>query len=116
MLTWLVWILVAVIFSWHIYGAAVTSWHIARSEFFEPWQKTAQYLIAWLLPIVGVALILHMLGPDVRKRRPGWVPLLEPLVLASFGISAANAMESIAPVDAGSEPPVDSAHGDGGSD
>jgi hypothetical protein len=108
--------LVALIVIWYVYGAAVASWHIANSEFFEPWQKVAQHLITWLLPVVGVAIILHTLGPDVRKRRPGWIPLLEPLVLAGFGLSVSNAAPSDLQSDASSGAPSESTHGGNGSD
>lgn len=90
----LAYLLIGILVLWHIYGAAVASWHISASEFFEPWQKTAQHLIAWCLPILGVALILRVLGPEVRKRRPGWIPLLEPIILASFGMSVSEAIDS----------------------
>jgi hypothetical protein len=116
MVAYVVWIVTGVLTLWHIYGAAVASWHIARSEFFAPWQKTMQYLIAWLLPLIGVALILNMLGPEVRKRRPGWFPLLEPLVLASFGISGTEVMDSMASGELGSESSTDSPSGVDASD
>lgn len=89
----LIYLLMVLMAIWHLCGAAITSWHIARSEFFEPWQKKAQYLIAWLIPVLGTAFILRMLGPEVRTRRPGW-SLLEPIILASFGISVSNAIDS----------------------
>jgi hypothetical protein len=89
----LIYLLLLLLVIWHIYGAAITSWHIARSDFFEPRQKQAQYLIAWLIPLLGTAFILRMLGPEVRTRRPGW-SLLEPIILTSFGISASNAIDS----------------------
>ena len=84
--------LIAVLLLWHVYGASIASWHISASEVFDPWQKKAQHLLAWCLPILGVAIILHVLGPVVRKRRPGWVPLLEPLILSSFLLSASQAL------------------------
>lgn len=86
--------LLGVLLLWHVYGAAIASWHIAASELFDPWQKMAQYLIAWGIPILGVAIILHMLGPVVRKRRPGWVPVLEPMILSSFLLSVSHTSES----------------------
>ena len=97
----LIYLLLVLLAIWHIYGAAITSWHIARSDFFEPWQKQAQYLIAWLVPLLGTAFILRMLGPEVRSRRPGW-SLLEPLILASFGISASKAIEAASNEDSSS--------------
>lgn len=116
MIAYMVWIVIGVLTLWYIYGAAVASWHIARSEFFTPLQKTMQYLIAWLLPLVGVALILNMLGPEVRKRRPGWFPLLEPLVLAGFGISGTEVIDSMASGELGSESSADSGGGVDGND
>lgn len=73
----LVYFLAAVLVFWHVYGAAFASWHIAASEFFEPWQKGVQHGIAWCIPILGVALILRVLGPQVRSRHPNWIPLLD---------------------------------------
>lgn len=90
----LVYILIGVLVLWHVYGAASASWHIAASELFDPWQKKAQYVIAWCLPIIGVAIIIHMLGPVLRQRRPGWIPLLEPIILASFLLSVSHASDS----------------------
>ena len=116
MIAYVVWIVAGLLTLWQVYGAALASWHIARSEFFTPWQKTMQYLIAWLVPLVGVALILHMLGPEVRKRRPGWFPLLEPLVLAGFGVSGTEVIDSMASGELGSESTTDSAGGVDGSD
>lgn len=103
MIIYIMWTVAGIVVFWHLYGAALASWHIAKSESFTPWQKTAQYLIAWLLPFVGVALILHMLGSDVRRRGPGWFPLLEPLVLASFGRSAEEAIDSVVSTEADSD-------------
>ncbi|MDR1996021.1 hypothetical protein [Azonexus sp.] len=89
----LIYLLLALMSIWHIYGAAIASWHIARSEFFEPWQKQAQYLIAWLVPLLGTAFIIRMLSPEVRIHRPGW-SLLEPIILASFGVSISESIDS----------------------
>lgn len=87
-----IYLLITVLVVWHIYGAAMTSWYIATSSLFDPWQKKAQYVIAWCVPILGVAIILHLLGPVVRQRRPGWIPLLESVILASFGLSVSQAI------------------------
>lgn len=87
----LTYILIGVLVFWHVYGASIASWHISNSELFDPWQKKAQHVIAWYLPFIGVAIILHMLGPVVRRRRPGWIPLLEPIILASFLLSVSHA-------------------------
>ena len=92
-MTLLAYILIGVLVLWHVYGAALASWHISASELFDPWQKKAQHILAWCLPIFGVAIILHMLGPVVRKRRPGWVPLLEPIILSSFLMSVEHSSE-----------------------
>ena len=43
-----------------LYLAAFTSWHVAHSDYFSPGQKTAQYAIIWLIPIIGPALVLHV--------------------------------------------------------
>lgn len=86
----LTYLLFGVLFFWHIYGASVASWYISKSDLLDPWQKNAQHVIAWCLPFIGVASILHMLGPAVRRHRPGWIPLLEPVILASFLLSISH--------------------------
>lgn len=78
----------------HIYGAAIVSWHIAASDYFDHNQKIAQYVIAWCVPVIGTAFIIHILSSDVPWRRPGWIPLLEPLVLAVFGMSFSNSLDA----------------------
>lgn len=94
-LPYFVGLLIAVLVVFHVYSAAVATWHLGRVTYFSRFQMLAQLTIIWLLPIFGVAFVLHMLGPDVRKRRPGWVPLLEPLVLAVFIHSAASATDTV---------------------
>ena len=76
----------------HIYGAAIVSWHIASSEYFDRNQKIAQHVIAWCVPVLGTAFIIHVLGSDVRWKRPGWIPLLEPMVLTVFGVSLSKSL------------------------
>jgi hypothetical protein len=85
--------LVALLVAFYIYSAAVATWHVRNSAYLSRSQKLAQLAIIWLLPIVGVAFVLHMLGPEERMRRPGWVPLLEPLVLAAFIHSSSGTTE-----------------------
>lgn len=80
-----------VVFS--LYLAAFTSWHVAHSDYFSPGQKYAQYAIIWLVPIFGAALVLHVLSPEVRRRRPGWVPWLDFLLVSAFASSATAAIE-----------------------
>lgn len=112
-LSTLAWVLVAVLLVLYVYSAAVATWHIRRTSFFTTSQKSWQIAIVWCIPIIGVAVVLHMLGPEVRKRRPGWVPLLEPLVLGVFFLSVTDSIDASlhdsAPSDSSSPP-------DGGSD
>jgi len=89
----LTYLLIGVLVFWHIYGASVASWHISKSELFDPWQKNAQHVISWCLPFIGVAIMLHMLGPVVRRHRPSWIPLLEPIIIASFLLSISHASD-----------------------
>jgi len=80
----------------HVYAATFASWHVSKSTYFEPGQKYAQYAIIWLLPIIGVAIVLQVLSPDVRPRSPGWVPWFEFLLVAAFVSSASAATENSA--------------------
>jgi len=80
----------------HVYAAAFTSWHVSKSACFEPGQKYAQYAIIWLLPIIGIAIVLHVLSSDVRRRRPGWVPWLDYLLVAAFVSSTSATAEDAA--------------------
>ena len=97
-----------------IYAAAFTSWQVAKSPYFEPGQKYAQYAVIWLLPIIGVAIMLHILSPDVRRRRPGWVPWLEFLLVAAFTSSATAAIDGAAAQHSGAND--GSSTPDGGGD
>jgi hypothetical protein len=90
----LVWVLAAALLVLYVYSAAVATWHLRRTSYLTRSQRLAQLIIVWCVPIIGVAFVLHMLGPEVRRRRPGWVPLLEPLVLAAFLLSASSGEES----------------------
>ena len=87
-------IALVVLFALHVYGAAFTSWHLSRSLYFEPLQKNVQYAIIWLIPILGTAFVLNMLGPDVKQRYPGWVPWLDYMLVSAFVSSATDAIES----------------------
>src|SRR4030065_893875 len=80
----------------HVYVAAFTSWHVSKSAYFYPGQKYAQYAIIWLLPLIGVAIVLHVLSSDVRLRHPGWVPWLDFLLVAAFVSSASATIEDAA--------------------
>jgi hypothetical protein len=86
--------LLVVLLVLYVYSGAVATWHLNRSEYFTPFQKKAQLVLIWGLPIIGVAIVLQVLGPDERKVRPGWVPILEPLVLAAFMQSASDVAHS----------------------
>lgn len=78
----LVGLLISLLVVFYVYSAAVASWHLRNATYFTGGQRLAQLAMVWLLPIVGVAIVLSMLVPEERKRRPGWVPLLEPFILA----------------------------------
>jgi hypothetical protein len=97
----------------YIYMAAFTSWHVAKSPYFEPGQKYAQYAIIWLIPILGAALVLHVLSPDVRRRRPSWIPWFDYLLVASFTSSASTELENAAAHHGTTD--VDASIQDGGS-
>ena len=109
-------LLIALVFLavFHVYAAAFTSWHLSKSAYFEPGQKYAQYVIIWLLPIIGVAIVLNVLSSDVRYRRPGWVPWLDFLLVSSFVSSASAAIEDAATHAVNSH--TDSPAPNGGSD
>lgn len=97
----------------YIYMAAFTSWHVAKSDYFEPGQKYAQYAIIWLLPIIGAALVLHILAPDMRRPSPGWIPWVDYLLVASFVCSVDAASLDAADVR---DTSVDASVSDGGVD
>jgi hypothetical protein len=78
----------------HLYGAAFASWHLSKSQYFEPWQKFAQYAIIWLIPVLGTAFILNILGSEVRQRYPGWVPWLDFMLVSLFVSSATETIET----------------------
>ncbi len=103
-------VVVAVFF---IYTAAFTSWQVAKSPYFEPRQKYAQYAIIWLLPIIGAAIVLHVLSPNVRRRRPGWVPWFEFLLVAAFTSSATEAIDGIAAQHSGANDGLSTPDGGG---
>lgn len=90
-LPYIVGLLIALLALFYVYSAAVASWHLRNATYFTQGQKLSQLAMVWLLPIVGVAFVLSMLGPEERKRRPGWIPLLEPFILAVFIHSASDA-------------------------
>ncbi len=83
-----------VLLALHVYSAAFTSWHLSRSPYFEPSQRFVQYFIIWLIPVLGTAFVLNMLGPDVKQRYPGWVPWLDFMLVSAFVSSATDAIES----------------------
>lgn len=94
-LPYIVGLLIALLVMFYVYSAGVASWHLRNAKYFTRGQKLAQLAIVWLLPIVGVAFVLSMLGPEERRRRPGWVPLLEPFILAVFIHSASGAADDV---------------------
>jgi hypothetical protein len=94
-LPYLIGLLIALLVLFYVYSAAVASWHLRNATYFTRGQKLAQLAIVWLLPIVGVAFVLSMLGPEERNRRPGWIPLLEPFILAVFIHSASGTADDI---------------------
>jgi hypothetical protein len=109
--------LITLLVVFYVYSSAVATWHLGHATYFTRFQKLAQLAIIWLLPVFGVAIVLHMLGPEVRKRRPGWVPLLEPLVLAVFIHSASSATDSVSNSGAVHDSPASPDGGaDGGTD
>lgn len=75
-------------------GAALTSWHLSKPPYFDSSQKIAQYAIIWLIPVLGTALILNILGPEIRRRYPGWIPWLDFMVVSFFVSSATEAIET----------------------
>ncbi|WP_416397410.1 hypothetical protein [Allohahella sp. A8] len=76
-------ILLAVLIFAVIYLAAFFTYHVSRQEGLEPSQKTAIYLLIWLMPIIGPAITIAALGSElVAHRRPG-IPLFEYLFLAA---------------------------------
>ena len=97
----------------HIYGASLASWHLSKSLYFDPWQKRAQYFIIWLIPVIGTALVLNMLAPEISKRSLGWIPWLDGLIISAFVISASNATEVSATHDHTTA--IDTSNTDGGS-
>lgn len=60
-------LLIGVLALLYVYSAAVASWHLRNTTYFTRGQKLAQLAIVWLLPIIGVAFVLSMLGPDVAR-------------------------------------------------
>lgn len=66
---------------------------ISRSDYFDPRQKLFQYLIVRLVPIVGAAFVVTVLGPDIpRRRRPGIISLAEAIILSAFGATLHDAV------------------------
>lgn len=61
---------------------------LMRSDFFEPWQRAAQLAIVWLVPILGVAVVVAVLVPHVPRRREP-LPWLQYFILGGF-MSAAQ--------------------------
>ncbi|MDK2126727.1 hypothetical protein [Parachitinimonas caeni] len=57
------------------------SYLVLHSELFDPWQKRAQLLLIWCLPILGWGLILAALLPSRRAGRL-FIPLEAFLLLA----------------------------------
>ena len=116
-LPYLVGLLVLLLVVIHVYSAAVATWHLTHTEYFSQAQKFAQLAIVWLLPIIGVAFVLSVLGPEERKRRPGWVPLLEPLILAAFIHSGSGTGDDVSHHSASTESaPSHDGGGDGSGD
>lgn len=111
-LPYLVGLLIALLTLFYLYSAAVASWHLHHSSYFTRGQKMAQHALVWLLPVVGVALVLSMLDPKERARRPGWIPLLEPILLSVFLVSASRA-DDTASHDGGFAESASSADGGG---
>lgn len=87
-------VIALVLLALHVYGAAFASWHLSKSPYFEPYQKYMQLAIIWLVPILGTAFILNILGPEVRQRRPGWIPWLDFMLVSAFASSATAAIET----------------------
>lgn len=66
-----------------VYGAAFVTYHTAQSDYFETNQKYMIIALAWLLPIIGPAIVFRVLSEDKPiKPRPG-VPLLDFIFLSA---------------------------------
>ena len=65
-----------------IYTAAFATYYVAQSELFERHQQYAIYAIAWLLPIIGPAIIISIVWPEIRATRKSGIPLIGYLFLA----------------------------------
>ena len=87
---------------------------IARSEYFDARQKMFQYLIVWLIPILGAAFVAAVLGPDIaRRRQRGFISLVEAIILSAVGASVQETIETTLDAETGSSPAHPDGLGDG---
>lgn len=69
-------ILIAAILILVAYLSVLVSYHTMRSEYFGTKQKLAILIIAWVIPVIGPAIILSVLLQDnPLPKKPG-IPLL----------------------------------------
>jgi hypothetical protein len=66
-----------------VYMAAFVTYHISRSELFDRKQKILIVGFAWIVPIVGPAIVVAAFNEEIGRRKKGGVPLLEYLFLSA---------------------------------
>jgi len=57
-----------------IMANAMATVALIRTSGLTRFQKIAQGVIVWMLPIVGASLILHLIGQSDRAAIPQWIP------------------------------------------
>jgi len=88
---------------------------VARSDHFDSRQKLFQYLIIWLVPILGAAFVVAVLGPDIpRRRQPGFISLAEAIFVSAFLSSAQDALTKGSGVDVAAPDATGRTEGDSG--
>ena len=84
-------IIIVVLGAFVIYLSLMATVAILRSDMLTTGQKVAQTAIAWLIPILGARLVIHLLSEqDIEAIPQRWVPndVINYYVLSALGVPA----------------------------
>lgn len=76
-------ILTTIICFFVVYASAFATYHVSKSELFDPGQRYVIYAIAWLVPVIGPVFIISTVWSEIKERKKSPIPLLGYIFLAA---------------------------------
>lgn len=72
---WVGWAFIAVLVAYTLYLNMLAMLVVRYSVRLTPFQRIAQAIVVWTIPLLGAALVLHLLFLDVPNLMPrAWIP------------------------------------------